>query len=119
MFNYLLNLFFVAGRWIFFSEIGHTLTIVLTKGYYCDFPLPEAPCYGIYAVITEIIFLFLPTVPLFLRFGRGFFTEQVDTGKKPVILPTSILLGAAVPYLLPAIEKGFARVAPQTSLIKI
>ncbi len=118
IFNYLLNLFFVVGWWIFFSEIGHTLTIVLTKGCYCDFSLPEAPCYGIYVVITEIILLLLLTVPLFLRFGRGFFIEQVGIGKKLVILLASILLAAAVPYLLLAIEEGFAWVAPQTSLIE-
>ena len=34
-----LDFVFAAGWWFFFTELGHILITVLTKGCYCDFSL--------------------------------------------------------------------------------
>ena len=49
-----LDFVFAAGWWFFFTELGHILITVLTKGCYCDFSLPEVPCSGVYMVMFEI-----------------------------------------------------------------
>ena len=102
----------------FFSEIGHTLTIVLTKGCYCDFSLPEAPLLRHICGDNRSHFASFADGSAVSALRTRLFVEQVGTGKNWSFLLASILLGAAVPYLLLAIEEGFARVAPQTSLIE-
>ena len=118
IFNYLLNLFFVAGWWIFFQR----------NRPHPDNRPDQRMLLRLFAAGSALLrHICGDNRSHFASFADGsavsalrtrLFVEQVGTGKKLVILLASILLGAAVPYLLLAIEEGFARVAPQTSLIE-
>ncbi len=114
----LLNLLFIIGWWVYFSEIGHALTMIVTKGCYCDFSLPTVPCYGVYTVIGEILLLLVISVPLFVRFYRGFFVEQVGAGKKILILLCSVGIFFLIPYALWAVESIFSNLMPDISTIE-
>ena len=116
--NWLLNIIFIIGWWAFFSEIGHALTMIVTKGCYCDFSVPAAPCYGVYVVAAEVLVLCVICIPLFVRFYRGFFIERVGLVKKLLILLYSCGIIFLAPYILMTVENVFSNVMPEISLIE-
>lgn len=109
---------FLVGWWFFFTELGHTLIMVLTKGCYCDFSQPETPCSGVYMLMFEIALSLILTVPLFVYFCRGIFIEKVGLGKKLIILLCSAGAAFLFPRLLLMVEEGFSSLLPNIASIE-
>ena len=114
----ILNLLFIIGWGILFTETCHILIMIAYRGCYCDFSLPTTPCYGVYMVICEILLLLTIFVPLFVCFYRGFFVEQVGIGKKCLILLCSVGIFFLIPYALWAAESIFSILMPNISTIE-
>ncbi len=110
--NRLLVFVFAAGWWFFFTEIGHILIMVVSKGCYCDFSVPQTPCSGVYMVMFEIGITLALAVPLAVYFFRGMFIEKVGMGKKLLILLSSMGFALLISWLLPLLEESFASLLP-------
>ena len=113
-----LDFVFAAGWWFFFTELGHILITVFTKGCYCDFSLPEVPCSGVYMVMFEIAVTLALSVPPFMYFFRGMFVEKVGLGKKNLILLCSAGIALLISWLLPLLEEGFSSLLPDLAAVE-
>ena len=109
------DIVFAVGWWYFLTELGHTFIVAAGRGCYCDFSQPDVPCSGIYMLLFEIIILAAVCLPLFIYFFRGMYIEKVGLGKKAVILLASAALAFLLPYLLQALEAGFAALLPDVA----